>query len=80
MFPTEFLERLPLMGGGVIELNNDRAALVPQQLTEKHTDLLLSLVVDEEEIVETDSSANTIWAPSRVAFFLPEARRSVSSV
>src|SRR5580704_4234318 len=41
------------MGGGVIEQNNDRAAQVPQQLTEKHTDLLLPNVVEEEEIVET---------------------------
>jgi hypothetical protein len=55
VFPTEFLERLPLMGGGVIEQNNDRAAQVPQQLTEKHTDLLLSNVVEEEEIVETQA-------------------------
>jgi hypothetical protein len=52
VFPTEFLERLPLMGCGVIEQNNDRAAQVPQQLTEKHTDLLLPNVVEEEKIVE----------------------------
>jgi hypothetical protein len=43
------------MGGGVIEQNNDRAAQVPQQLTEKHTDFLLPNVVEEEEIVETQA-------------------------
>jgi hypothetical protein len=44
----EPLERLSLMGGGVIQQNNDSAAQVPQQLPQKNADLLLSDVVKEE--------------------------------
>jgi len=44
----EFLERFSLMGGGVIQQNNDGAAQVPQQLPQKNADLLLSDVVKEE--------------------------------
>jgi len=42
------------MGGGIVEQNNDRATQVPEQFPQKHTDLLLSNVVEEEEIVETE--------------------------
>jgi len=55
MLPKESLEWLPLMGGGIIQQHNDRAAQVPQQLTHKHTDLLLGDVVKEEQIVEAES-------------------------
>ena len=55
MFSKESLEWLPLMGGGIIQQHNDRAAQVPQQLTQKHTDLLLGDVVKEEQIVEAES-------------------------
>ena len=55
MFSKESLEWLPLMGGGIIQQHNDRAAQVPQQLTQKHADLLLSDVVKEEQIVEAES-------------------------
>ena len=48
----EFLEWVPLMGGGVIQQNNDRPAQVPQQLTQKHTDLFLCDVVIEEQVIE----------------------------
>ena len=41
----EFLQWFPLMGGGVIQQNNDGAAHMPQQLTQKHTDLFLRDVV-----------------------------------
>src|SRR6266576_1412555 len=44
----ELLERFSLMGGGVIQQNNDWAAQVPQQLPQKNADLLLSDVVKEE--------------------------------
>lgn len=44
----ELLERFSLMGGGVIQQNNDSAAQVPQQLPQKNADLLLSHVVKEE--------------------------------
>ena len=54
MFPKQSLEWVPLMGGGIIQQHNDRAAQVPQQLTQKHTDLLLSDVVKEEQIVEAE--------------------------
>lgn len=48
----ELLERFSLMGGGVIQHNNDWAAQVVQQLPQKYTDLLLTDVVVEEQIVE----------------------------
>ena len=55
MLPKESLEGLPLMGGGIIQQHNDPAAQVPQQLTQKHTDLLLGDVVKEEQIIEAES-------------------------
>jgi hypothetical protein len=44
----ELLERFSLMGGGVIQQDNDWAAQMPQQLPQKNADLLLSDVVKEE--------------------------------
>jgi len=44
----KFLEWLSLMGGGVVHENDDRAAQVPQQLTQKDTDFFLCDVVIEE--------------------------------
>ena len=44
----EFLEWFALMGAGVIQQNNDGPAHVPQQLTQKRTDLFLCDVVKEE--------------------------------
>src|SRR5437879_5239968 len=48
----ELVERVSLMGGGVIQQNNDGAAQVSQQLPQKNADLLLSDVVIEEQIVK----------------------------
>jgi hypothetical protein len=47
--------RLGGWGGGIIQQHNDRAAQVPQQLTQKNTDLFLGDVVVEEQIVEAQS-------------------------
>jgi len=54
--PGVLTQKLPewfsLMGGGIIQQDNDGAAQMPQQLAQKHTDPLLPDVVKEEEIVE----------------------------
>jgi len=49
---TKFFERFPLMGGGVIQQNDDRATQIAQQLTQEHTNFFLSDVVRKQEIVE----------------------------
>ena len=49
---TKFFERFPLMGGGVIQQNDDWATQIAQQLTQKHTNFLLSDIVRKQEIVE----------------------------
>lgn len=48
----EPLEGFPLMGGGVIQENDEGAAELPQQLAQKHTNFFLSEVVIEEEVVK----------------------------
>ena len=48
MLAQELPEGFPLVGGGIIQQHNDRAAQVPQQLTQKHTDLFLGHVVVKE--------------------------------
>lgn len=55
MLVHEFLERFPLMGGGVIQQNNDGAAQVPQHLAQKNADFFLADVVEEEQIVKAQS-------------------------
>ena len=52
MLLEEVLERLPLVSGGIVQQNNDPASEMPQQLTQKTTDLVLPDVVKKEEIVE----------------------------
>jgi hypothetical protein len=48
MLAQELPEGFPLVGGGIIQQHNDRAAQVSQQLTQKHTDLFLGDVVVKE--------------------------------
>ena len=48
----ELLERFPFMSGRVIQENDDRAAQVPQQRTQKRTDFLLANVLKKQKIVE----------------------------
>jgi len=48
----ELLERFSLMGGGIIQENDDGTTQVSQQRTQEHTDLLLCDVVKEQQIVE----------------------------
>ncbi len=52
MLLEQALEWLPLVSGGIVQQNNDRASEMPQQLTQKTTDLILPDVVKKEEIVE----------------------------
>lgn len=52
MFPKQVLEWLPLVSGGIIQQNNDRASEMPRQLTQKPLDPLPPDVVKKEEIVE----------------------------
>ncbi len=51
----ELPEGFPLVGGGIVQQNDDWAAQLPQQLTQKHTDLFLSDIFEEEQIVEAQS-------------------------
>lgn len=50
----ELLEWFPLVGGGVIQENDEGAAQLPQQLTQKHADFFLADVVVEEKVVEAE--------------------------
>ena len=52
MLLEEVLEWLPLVSGGIVQQNNDPTPEMPQQLTQKTTDLVLPDVVKKEEIVE----------------------------
>ena len=52
MLLEEVVEWLPLVSGGIVQQNNDPAPEMPQQLTQKTTDLVLPDVVKKEEIVE----------------------------
>src|SRR5437016_7035795 len=54
---TKFLERFPLMRGGVIQQNDDRATQMPQQLTQEHTNFLLADVLKKQEIVDPNSTS-----------------------
>lgn len=57
MLTEEPLQGFPLMGGGVIQENDEGAAHVPQQLTQEHADFLLGDVVVKQEVVEAQPLA-----------------------
>ena len=48
MLAQELPEGFPLVGRGMIQQHHDRAARVPQQLAQKHTDRFLGDVVVKE--------------------------------
>ena len=48
----EFVQRRAVVGGGVVEQNDDGTAKMPQQFPEKKTYFFLADVVEEEQIVE----------------------------
>jgi len=50
--PQKVVERFSLVSGGIIQQNHHWAAQMPQQFTQKPTDLLLPDVVKVEQIVE----------------------------
>ena len=52
MLEQELPEWFALVGRGIIQQRDDRAAEVPQQLTQKNTDLFLGDVVVKKQIVE----------------------------
>jgi hypothetical protein len=52
MLTQKVPERLPLMGGGVIQQDDYGAAQMPQQLPQERTDLFLPDVVKEKQIVQ----------------------------
>jgi len=52
MLAEKLFDRCSFVRGRVIEQNDDRAAQVAQQSTQKHTDLILPDVVIEEQVVE----------------------------
>ena len=52
MLAQNLFDRCSLVGGGVIQQNDDWAAQVAQQLAQKYADLQLPDVVIEEQIVE----------------------------
>jgi hypothetical protein len=52
MLLEQVVEWLPLVSGGIVQQNNDPTSEMPQQLTQKTTDLVLPDVVKKEEIVE----------------------------
>ncbi len=55
MLAQELPEWFTLVGGGIIQQHHDRAAQVPQQLTQKNTNLFLSDIVVKKQIVEAQS-------------------------
>ena len=55
VLPEQIVERFPVVSGGIIQQNHYRAAQMPQQFTEKPSDLLLPDVVKVEQIVEAQS-------------------------
>ena len=65
MLAQELPEGFPLVGGGIIQQHNDRATQVPQQLTQKHTDLFLGDVVVKEQIVKTQAMSPRAQRNSR---------------
>jgi len=65
MLAQELPEGFPLVGGGIIQQHNDRATQVPQQLTQKHTDLFLGDVVVKEQIVKTQAMSPRAQLNSR---------------
>ena len=55
MLSEKSLQRLSLVGGGVIQQDDHRAPQVAQQAAQKHADLLLPDIVEVELIVQTEA-------------------------
>ena len=52
MLPLEVCDGVSLVGGGIIQQQDERAAQVTQPFAYKTADLLLADVVEEEQVVE----------------------------
>ncbi|MFZ0393332.1 MAG: hypothetical protein WAL73_05740, partial [Terracidiphilus sp.] len=56
MLPLKLLDGVSLVGGGVVQQHDQRAAQVAQQFAQEAADLLLADVVEEKQIIETQST------------------------
>ena len=72
-----------MMGGGIVQQNDDRTPEVAQQFTEKQAHLFLPNVVEEEQIVEAqvlsmgagrDSRDDRDLVPASLAMILKGSR------
>ena len=55
MLPLKLLDGVSLVGGGVVQQHDHRAVQVAQQFAQEAADLLLADVVEEKQIIETQS-------------------------
>jgi hypothetical protein len=83
MSPEELGERRAVVGGGVVEQNDDRTVEVAEQLAEKSAHFFLADVVEEKQIVQTqvlslrtdgDSRDDRDFVPASLAMTLNGGR------
>ncbi len=55
MVVEQLIERLALMGGGVVQKHDHRAAQAPKQMAEEDAHLLLPNVVEPELVIEAET-------------------------
>lgn len=61
----QLVQRLPLVGLGVVQEHNDGTVQVPKQVTEEHADLLLPDVLEIELVVEAQTMSPRADGDSR---------------
>ena len=54
MLSQQFVERFTLVGAGVVEEHNHRAAQMPKQMSEEHAHLLLPDIAEPEMVVKAE--------------------------
>ncbi len=65
MLSEKSLQRLSLVGGGVIQQDDHRAPQVAQQAAQKHADLLLPDIVEVELVVQAQTLLFGAYRDSR---------------
>jgi len=65
MLSEQSLQRLSLVGGGVIQQDDHRAPQVAQQTAQKHADLLLPDIVEVELVVQAQTLLFGAYRDSR---------------
>ena len=65
MLSEKSLQRLSLVGGGVIQQDDHRAPQVAQQAAQKHADLLLPNIVEVELVVQAQTLLFGAYRDSR---------------